>query len=60
MRTLKRSEVSAEFYSFPQKYVLGLEPGVEMDKWKATISSLMQISKDEDGDKQTVGHGTLC
>lgn len=55
MRTLKRSEVSAEFYSFPQKYVLGLEPGAEMDKWKATISSLMQISKDEDGDKPTVG-----
>ena len=26
-----------------------------MDKWKATISSLMQISKDEDGDKPTVG-----
>ena len=55
MRTLKRSEVSAEFYSFPQKYVLGLEPGAEMDKWKATISSLMQISKDEDGDKPIVG-----
>ena len=23
LRTLKRSEISAEFYSFPQKYVLG-------------------------------------
>lgn len=25
LRTLKRSEISAEFYSFPQKYVLGMD-----------------------------------
>lgn len=56
MRTLKRSEVSAEFYSFPQKYVLGTDRDAEkMDKWKATMSSLIEISKDEDGDKPTVG-----
>lgn len=58
MRTLKRSEVSAEFYSFPQKYVLGLDEGVELDKWKATISSLIQISKDGDGGNPTVGQFT--
>lgn len=58
MRTLKRSEVSAEFYSFPQKYVLGLEEGVELDKWKATISSLIQITQGENGDKPTVGQFT--
>lgn len=56
MRTLKRSEVSAEFYSFPQKYVLGLSPDAEqLDKWKATISTLLQFDKDEDGDNPTVG-----
>lgn len=31
MRTLRRSEVSAEFYSFPQKYILGLSDDAE--KW---------------------------
>ena len=56
LRTIKRSEISAEFYSFPQKYVLGTSPDAEpMEKWKATISSLMEITKDEDGDKPTVG-----
>jgi hypothetical protein len=56
MRTLKRAEISAEFYSFPQKYILGLDPNAEhMDKWKATISSMLQFSKDEDGGSPTVG-----
>lgn len=58
LRTLKRSEVSAEFYSFPQKYVLGLSGDVELDKWKATISSMLNITKDDDGDKPVVGQFT--
>ena len=59
LRTLKRSEISAEFYSFPQKYVLGLSPDAEpLDKWRATISSMLQFTKDEDGDKPTVGQFT--
>lgn len=59
LRTMKRSEISAEFYSFPQKYVLGLSPDAEpMDKWRATISSLLQFTKDEDGDKPSVGQFT--
>jgi hypothetical protein len=56
VRTLKRSEVSAEFYSFPQKYVLGLSEDAEpLDKWKATMSSFMTFTKDEDGDHPTLG-----
>ena len=55
MRTLKRSEVSAEFYSFPQKYILGLSEDAMLERWKATIAALIQITKDEDGDKPTVG-----
>ncbi|MBQ6722481.1 MAG: phage portal protein [Clostridia bacterium] len=56
LRTLKRMEISAEFYSFPQKYVLGTSPDADLlDKWKTTISSLLQIDKDEEGDKPTVG-----
>lgn len=56
LRTLKRSEISAEFYSFPQKYVTGLSPEAEpMDRWRATISSFLQFDKDEDGDKPQLG-----
>lgn len=59
MRTLKRSEVSAEFYSFPQKYVTGLsEDAEQMDKFKATMSSLLQFSKDSDGDSPSLGQFT--
>jgi hypothetical protein len=59
LRTLKRSEISAEFYSFPQKYVLGTSPDAEpMEKWKATISSFIEFTKDEDGEKPTVGQFT--
>ena len=55
-RTMERSEVSAEFYSFPQKYVLGLSPGAQqMEKWQATVSSLLQFDKDEEGDHPVVG-----
>lgn len=56
IRTIKRSEVSAEFYSFPQKYVLGTSNDMEpINKWKATMSSLLEFTKDDDGDKPTVG-----
>lgn len=59
LRTLKRTEVTAEFYSFPQKYVTGLSPENELlDKWKATISSMLQFTKDEDGDHPTLGQFT--
>ena len=55
-RTLWRSEVSAEFYSFPQKYVLGLNPNaISFDKWSATISSFMRFDKDAKGDHPVVG-----
>lgn len=55
-RTLERSEVSAEFYSFPQKYVLGLSQEADrLEKWQATISSMLQFDKDEEGDKPVVG-----
>lgn len=57
--TVTRGEVSAEFYSFPQKYVTGLSQDAEpLEKWQATISSLLQFSKDEDGDRPTLGQFT--
>ena len=59
LRTIKRSEISAEFYSFPQKYVVGLHPGADpLEKWKATMSSMLSFTKDEDGDSPTLGQFT--
>lgn len=59
LRTIKRSEVSAEFYSFPQKYAVGLENDAEpLDKWKATVSTMLSFTKDEDGDSPTLGQFT--
>ncbi|MCF0106013.1 MAG: phage portal protein [Holdemanella sp.] len=53
--TLKRAEISAEFYSYPQKYIVGLEKGVKFDKWKAAMSSVIQITKDSEGDVPKLG-----
>ena len=59
MRTMKRAEITEEFYSFPQKYITGLSPDAEMiDKWKATISSFLQFTKDEEGDHPILGQFT--
>lgn len=56
MRTVKRSEISAEFYSIPQKYVLGTDPEAEpIDKWTAAMSAILEITKDENGDRPVVG-----
>lgn len=56
MRTIKRSEISAEFFSFPQKYVVGTSQDAEpLDKWKSAMSYMIEITKDEDGDKPTFG-----
>lgn len=56
LRTLLRSEVSAEFYSFPQKYATGIsQDAEEMDKWKAFISSFLTFTKDDDGDSPKLG-----
>ena len=59
VRTVKRSEIAAEFFSFPQKYVTGLSNDAEaMDKWKATMSSLITFTKDEEGDSPSLGQFT--
>lgn len=59
LRTLKRSEISAEFYSFPQKYVTGLDNDAEaFEKWQATISSFLSFTKDEEGEYPKLGQFT--
>jgi len=55
LRTLLRTEVGAEFYSIPQKYVVGLSQKAKFDNHAATLSSFLKITKDEDGDKPTIG-----
>lgn len=50
LRTIKRSEISAEFYSFPQKWVTGVDANAEqMDKWTAAMSAMMKFGLNEDG-----------
>ena len=56
LRTLKRSEIAAEFYSFPQRYVTGMSQDAEqMEKWRATISSFLQFERDDDGNSPSLG-----
>ena len=60
MRTVKRSEIAAEYYSFPQKYILGLDPDVAWDKEKASASSMLNITQGEDGGETKVGQFTAA
>ena len=53
--TITRMEVLAEFNSFPQKYVLGTSADSDLDTVKATYTSFLEITKDDDGDKPTLG-----
>lgn len=58
-RTMKRSEITAEFYSYPQRYVTGLSQDADpMDKWRATISSMLVFDKDSEGDHPSIGQFT--
>ena len=59
IRTIKRSEISAEFYSFPQKWVTGLSQDAELaEKWQASMSSFLMMTKDEDGEAPKFGQFT--
>lgn len=55
MRSMKRAEISAEYYSFPQKYVLGLSEGTDFDNARAYMSSFLSFTADEDGNRPSVG-----
>lgn len=56
IRSIKRSEIAAEFYSFPQRYITGLSEDVEIsDKWRAAMSTVLTLTNDENGNKPTVG-----
>ena len=62
LRTVIRSEVSAEFYSAPQRYLLGADEKAFQDangnvktQWQAIIGRIWAIDRDEDGEVPTVG-----
>lgn len=62
IRTSLRMEVSAEFYSSPQRYLLGADEsafqnadGSMADAWKAITGHVLAIGRDEDGEVPTVG-----
>ena len=54
--TLRLMSVSAQFYSFPQKWVTGLDNDMDtFDKWQMVMTALMAFGRDEDGNSPTVG-----
>lgn len=55
IRTIVRSEIGAEFFASPQRYILGADADVIKDKWSALVSRMPAIGKDEDGDVPTIG-----
>ena len=51
IRTIKRSEVSGEFYSFPQKWVTGVAQDAQFaEKWEAAMSAFIKFTVDDDGE----------
>ena len=58
LRTIRRSEISAEYYSFPQKYVLGLAEDAEFDSRRASMSSFLAFDADENGNAPKIGQFT--
>lgn len=57
MRASLRSEVSAEFFTAPQKYLLGADGDAlgDMTKWDAYIGNIFAVGKDADGDVPQFG-----
>lgn len=62
VRTLLRSEVSAEFFSAPQRYALGVDEetfvgpdGQPIPAWQAVIGRMFAVGRDENGELPSVG-----
>lgn len=52
-----RSAVSAEFFTAPQKYIMGADDAIfgSKSKWEQYIGNWLALTKDEDGDVPQVG-----
>jgi hypothetical protein len=62
VRTLLRTEVSAEFFSSPQRYALGADEtsfvdasGNPIPAWQAIMGRILAIGRDENGEVPEVG-----
>lgn len=62
VRAMLRAEVSAEFYSSPQRWLMGADEasfenadGSTVNKWQAIMGRFLAIGADEDGNKPEVG-----
>ena len=57
MRASVRSEISAEFFTSPQKYLLGADKEAlnGMSKWDAYIGNIFAVSRDRAGDVPQFG-----
>ena len=57
VREALRTEISAEFFTSPQKYLLGADPEAFKDKplWSAYLGAIFAVSKDGDGDTPKFG-----
>lgn len=55
-RQKRREEIAEEFYSYPQRYMLGVAEGAKKDNsLDSSIGKVWVVNKDEDGDSPTVG-----
>lgn len=52
VREALRTEISAEFFTSPQKYLLGADPEAfeKTTKWEAYIGNIFAVGRDENGD----------
>lgn len=57
IRTMVRTEASAEFFSSPQRYVLGADEDAfaGVDRWSAITGRILALSPNENGDIPSVG-----
>lgn len=56
LREDMRTEISAEFNTAPQKFLLGAdEEAFDMDRYKAYVGNIFLVGKDEDGDVPQFG-----
>ena len=57
VRTMVRTETSAEFFSSPQRYVLGAERAdfAGQDRWSAIMARVQVLEPNENGDIPSVG-----
>lgn len=55
LQTIRKSEVAAYFYSYPQRYALGFDAPEDFDRWKASMTAILTIGRDGNENMPQVG-----